>query len=470
MTEHKTTGNWSIPGGKSYPGQLDVNYETGTMILEIYSTEYIDGVAIDFKNDLFAERATSYFNYIWGNTDSGSDITLYRCIWLGTAGMGTNLFSTKYEADFRFLGIHVTAEKEFLIKSGKFSFPYLGGFYNGWHHESIPATEFDYTRIGKVTEHALAINDELELTFSSGIVDRILELSVAHKIETNDYLIFTYKNDVPFSRLLNDSVTFRKLLEFSQAKPLRHKIHSIRIDFSQLKLGSATFIPQNNPGFSVTNFTLSDNKKIAQGAIQQNHMLISNWKMAKDDLNALIIQWYNNTHLYNIYDYYLDSNNWFQGVKDAKLSNVMFNNRFLNLIQGLEDYYREHLETLKVQNARQNFDAKKKAVLDSIKDAALKNWLNNTFKATQYAKLEEKLLSIASDCRPVLEKVFKPIDWTLFPQTAKDFRHKLSHGMNKNTNMGPKLNLDYHMARLLLCICILKTNICYRNFSSAGEI
>jgi hypothetical protein len=44
-TEHirKSNGQWSIPGGPALPGQLSVDYEKGSILLEIYSANDIEG-------------------------------------------------------------------------------------------------------------------------------------------------------------------------------------------------------------------------------------------------------------------------------------------------------------------------------------------------------------------------------------------------------------------------------------------
>lgn len=452
MSDRKITGNWSIPGGKAYPGQLDVNYVEGEILLEIFSSEYIDSSKIHFMHD----EVPRYLEYIWGQGSHLGRITLYQCDWKGTSIIGEDLYTTKYAAKFKFQGVHLSGN-ELLVLSGKFSFPYLGSFYDGWETMKIAASEFDYREINKVYRQQLMINEELELEFVSYIAQHLADMNVRLTIEKHEFLIFKYKKEVPFSRLLNDAVTFRKLLSFSYSQPNLHRIHNVEISHTHIKDQIGPYQQGNSSQFPVTNFLMNKNKEISRDISHQNHMVISKWKMSKEQLDTVIVKWYANTHLYNIYEYYLDSNNWFQDAKEATLSIVMFNNRFLNLIQGLEDFYREHLESLKTQSDRQLFDAKKKQVLDAIKDAPLKKWLNDTFSPPQYAKLEEKLSAIVAQCAPVIHEAFGVVDWSLFPGSAKDFRNQLSHGLNKEIGLGKRLHLDYQMAQMLLCICILQS-------------
>lgn len=453
MGAHKITGNWSIPGGKEFPGQLDVDCHDGKILLEIYSSVYMDGSIIRFMHD----KVPHYLEYIWGQGSHMGRITLYECNWHGTSIIGEKLYVTKYRAKFKFLGLHFSTKNGPLILSGKFSFPNLGSFYDGWKSMKLRASDFDYNEINKNYSQKLIINSALELEFISYISGHVTEMNVSYSIEKYEYVIFHYKNEVPLSQLLKDAITFRKLLSFSFSQPTIHKIHSVEISHSQINHPIDTYKQTDRSYMQVTNFTMNQNKVISRDILHQNHMLLSEWKMSKPELNNVITKWFENTHLSNIYEYYLDSNNWFQGIKEATLSNVMFNNRFLNLIQGLEDYYREHLESAKTKSDRQQFDDKKKQVMSLIKDASLKKWLNDTFSAPQYAKLEEKLSAIVAHCTPVIHQAFTIINWYDFPGSAKEFRNQLSHGMNKEINQGEKLHLDYKLAQMLLCTCILQS-------------
>jgi hypothetical protein len=185
-------------------------------------------------------------------------------------------------------------------------------------------------------------------------------------------------------------------------------------------------------------------------------MVISRWTYSQEEINQVIINWYNNEKFFNIYEYYLDSNNWMQGT-DARLSNVMFNNRFLNLIQALEDYYREHFEVIRTGADRQLFEEKKENILSQITDSSLKQWLNNTFKFTKFPSLEEKLSTIIDNLSLELSSLFNDTSLNEFPMSATNFRNSLSHGKSKEINQGIRLHEDYFIAQVLLGVCILKT-------------
>lgn len=454
MDNSKLFGSWSITNCKQYPGELEIDGEAGKATLLLYTKEYLDGSVIKIASD----QVPHYLQYIFGDSSPMGKITLYDSNWAGTSMIGQDLYLTKYHVKYIIYGAHLLEKEDFLIKSGKFSFPYLDSFYNGWEHASLMASEFNFELIDKPTIQELQINDELKLIFYSIITRNVLEFTISYTIEANSYLFFEYTKPVTFSRLLKDAATFRKLLEFSYGEPSAHKIHEVQIAHDQISNKIDLISPRDYTRFSIGNFSLHKNKEIGRGSSHQNHMLISKWKMSREALDIVIVKWFSNVDFYNIYEYYLDSNNWFQKSKDAILSITMFNNRFLNLIQGLEDYYREVFETPKTKQDRLDFEAKKKDVLVLLKsNPELKKWVNDKFKAPQYATLEEKLRFIVGQYSTTIHQAFHPIRWVDFPDSAKDLRNKLSHGLNKEINLGQQIHLDYKIAQLLLCICILKS-------------
>jgi hypothetical protein len=206
----------------------------------------------------------------------------------------------------------------------------------------------------------------------------------------------------------------------------------------------------------VYNYTLKQKREIDTHGYHSRHLLVSRHTCSKEELNQVILTWFANEKLYNIYEYYIESNNWLQGTK-AKLSNVMFNNRFLNLIQGLEDYYREYYEIIKTAADREIFESKRTAAVNYITDPTLKQWVNNTFKFKKTPSLTEKLSTIVTELAPDISKLFQGISLEDFPQSAADFRNDLSHGRNKEINLGRRLHRDYFIAQVLLGVCILRT-------------
>jgi hypothetical protein len=186
-------------------------------------------------------------------------------------------------------------------------------------------------------------------------------------------------------------------------------------------------------------------------------MLFSKWKLGREELNRIILKWFKNNDYQNIYHYFIDANNWFQGIDDAWISHIMFNNRFLNLVQGLEDYFRINFPPVRDEKRKADFNEIKQKVIAKINDKILKEFTEKHLKVSSHWYLSEKLKAIFDLCEPVIKEAFGPIPATNYTTITKSLRDELSHGRSKNVDLGEELHLSYQMSYLLLSICILKS-------------
>lgn len=451
---NKSNGEWSIPNCESFPGQLSIDYENGTILLEIYSEKDIEGNNADILFNSLTGNRNYYLDIIWGF--AGRDITLFQCIWSSSEGLGGNLFINRYTAEFIIYEIHL--DKGFKIKSAKFCYPFLGGFYFGFNRLDLPVEGFKHDIPEEYHNQNMLINENLTLNFKSRVVEHLENFFTKKKIQIEDSVTFNYTEDVSFLQLMADSLTFKRLLEFSYGQTLPFKLKLIFPDaktIDDIRNNSIHYYELENNGFSVTNFNLNDAKEIPMGTKNQNEMLLSRWTIGSEELESIVQSWFKQSRIKNIVEYYLETANEYGG-EAPKLTSVMINNRFLNLIQGLEDYYREKLEPLSIKKDREVFEDKKRIALSHIENTELKQWLNNTLKFTRYTSLEDKLQTVVDHCKPILEKIYKPLDWSEFPRTSKDLRHTLSHGMNKTSFLGAQLYLNYYKAKLLMAVCLLQ--------------
>jgi hypothetical protein len=131
----KCNGQWSVPDRKVVPGQLTVDYENGSLLLEIYSTVDIEGNDADILfNSINAER-NYYIDVIWGFAGELGDVILFQCSWHSSEGVGAGMIINRYRAEFLIRDIYL--KKDFKVIAAKFSYPYLGGFFFGFHHLSL---------------------------------------------------------------------------------------------------------------------------------------------------------------------------------------------------------------------------------------------------------------------------------------------------------------------------------------------
>jgi hypothetical protein len=332
----KRNGQWSIPGGTAIPGQLSVDYEKGKILLEVYSAIDIEGNDADILFNSITGKRNFYVDYIWGFAGELGDVTLFQCTWNSSEGLGAGLFINRYTAEFIFHSIHLT--KNFKLKSAKLCFPYLGGFCFGFHRLDLPLEGSNNEIPEEYHTQKIVISEQLTLDIRSRIIERLENLFTKKQIQIEDHVLFEYSEDVPFQRLMRDASTFKRLLEFSYGQTLPFQLQLIFPDAATLDAKLNThfrYQEMRTEGFPVTNFSLNETKEIPMGTLNQNEMLLSRWTIGLEELTLLIQRWFKQTRMKNIVEYYLETVNEYGG-EPQRLTSVMMNNRFLNLIQGLK--------------------------------------------------------------------------------------------------------------------------------------
>lgn len=309
--------------------------------------------------------------------------------------------------------------------------------------------------LNQQTVKKIFISENLEFELIDTVERRMLEVGVSHSITYKKLTRFNYSVAVTFKDALKDASIFKNFLEFSFGDKVNYKLLDIHVSSKHVLKKNANFPFETDDCFSyVGNYSLNKGEDVNKHQRHQNGMLLSINNCKKEELNAIIKKWFENKKFYNIYDFYLDSNYWTIKSK-AFLTNVMFNNRFLNIVQGLEDYFRE---IINCEINQQEFFTNKQKALGLIKDEVLKKWLNDNFKPPKFQTLEQKLKIILEDLKGIFKKeLFDNTFYETFPQYATAMRNKLSHGKNKETYQGVKLHIYFLLGQVLLGICILKT-------------
>ncbi len=458
-------GEWYLPKGKKYPGHLIHNREKEIIQLEIFGNEFIEGSTIESS----IGHQQQYHPIILGYFSCNK--TLYNCQFENCIEIGKDLFQITYRIEFVFTNVHFIEDSSIPVRAGTFIFPNLSCWYDGsLFLDKLKGKGGKYDRNGNhinesvLSEDDVKINDELTLHLWDEVNEFIEDMSISYKTEFQKFIRFQYSIEVPFKRLLNDAFTLLKFIQFCFGKPLNFKIVSAHVDPKYMSVENRQ-LQSNQTKYvliNVANYSLNYKTKIPSHGIGHRHMLLSRWNSTQFEMNQYIINWFKNETYSKVYEYYLESNNWLQGT-DAKLSNVMVNNRFLNLIQALEDYFRINEDNYRanpklIHDENYNlFKENKSAILELINVPSLKTWLNDTFKYTKFITLEQKLEIIINDLNPLLNKLFQKVSLNEFHNSAKKFRIDLSHGKNKEINLGNRFNEDYLIAHVILGTCILKT-------------
>jgi hypothetical protein len=328
-------------------------------------------------------------------------------------------------------------------------------------------------------EDPVPVTGGLSIRLSESYNKRSQNIDNHEEVRYQLYLTFCYDTPTAFDEVLVNAHVFVKLLQFCHGKPLEKSILSVTIDpglvqYEEPRWPSRTAEPVR---LRITNFSLQRGEDVSRHTQHQRYMLLSGWNMERPAIHELIRQWFANTAYYGLYDFYLDSNNWLKR-SEAVLSNVMFNNRFLNIVQGLEAFYRKSPLFAKQAGAsakptvsREEFDLKKAAILKKLdKGGALKEWFNSHFNykppRDAEVKLEDILTEIINHLRPVLDPILgknEVIDF--FPRFAAVTRNHLSHGTHVKTDQGDALPIFFRTGQLLLAICMLET----LNMADIGE-
>ncbi|GAA3608970.1 hypothetical protein Q4Q39_17430 [Flavivirga amylovorans] len=445
-------GEWYLPNSElKIPGKLYIDEDNKKIILHLFTSTYLSGNAI--------ERQTSdedWYNEIILGTGINSLTTLYSCTFYSDSPVKKGFHELKYEVEYIFDRVHINSNQNLLLNNISISFPNMRTFFDGFKSISGDDIEEQYYKL----DREILINENFKIILSDS-KQKIISTRKDYKIKHSKSVDFVYQKPVDFNIINKDCYTFLRMLEFSSRKNLAFKIKHARLDMKNVSQYSENIYIQNNgkiekPKFATTfiysklNFKediFLDTKKW-----HQNFLLFSGWSESTEELDRIIKKWYSNEKLMPVYDFYIDSNNWFRGK--VALSNVMFNNKFLNLIQGLEAYYDFIDPSYTYTN--EEFTKTRQEVLNKLGNPDLKSWTEEHLSYPKKSTLTYKLSHLCNKYKKIISRFFLEDDFIKkYPNEAKEFRHKLSHGRIDKTYQGTKMDDCYKFSQLLLCICLL---------------
>ncbi len=371
-------GEFYLPKRKKrYSGRIVSNENNSELILEIFGNESLEGNKIT----QWLSNALEYYNpIILGHANYPQNMTLLECHWHGTKLIYKDLYLIKYKIQTILRHALFSSREHLLLNSIRVCMPHVASWYDGWE---------SHTKIDKVNEdletiHCLTVKENLTLNFIDSITQRTIIFGKTQETNYQKYIEFKYSEDQHWEKVISDIVRFSRLLEFSFSKPVSFELISATSKSKNLINSDTQFGNSEATLIYFDNFSFVKMQDVYKDDLHQNNMLFSRWVMEKEILNKIIIHWFKTNSFNHIYDLFLDSHNWFEGT-GAVLSNVMYNHRVLNLIQGLEDYHRKLMENDEVQKnnyneiRRKEFDDNKRKILKLL-SGDLKKWLNDTLK------------------------------------------------------------------------------------------
>lgn len=300
-----------------------------------------------------------------------------------------------------------------------------------------------------LTTEKVEVNDNLLLVFHDEVNKTLKDIGKSYTVKYEKYLKFCYGNKVHFDEAISNARHFNTLLEISCGKPLVFDIIYVNTDSKY----DIDFPLQGNYVTSwVENYSLNKNKLINE-TTSHHYMLYSQWNCTKDELKEIIINWFNNSKKYKtIIAHYKDSDNWFQDT-DARITNVMFNNRFLNLVQALENYNVQCITGEIKNEERKDFDNKKDKILELLDDE-LGTWLKS--KLNYSVSLRTRLNEILHDIHDITSICMQGVYLDKFIYRIVKYRNDLSHGINPEIDLGEEFIVNFKVAKMLLTICLLR--------------
>lgn len=431
------TGEWWLSNDSvRMPGRLSFDQDNKQIRLQIFNNTYLDGTTVDFKDN---KRPVFYHEIVSG--DAHGQITLYQCSWSGTKPLGKNLYQVDYTIGYVFFGLELEKNKDMLVTAGEFMYPSFKSFYDTdpvYGHKSMFIPQYDVKNRAAIIQ----IKDNLKMQFPDRKNDH-----ARIPFDEKDYrtVLFIYETRVKFETLLEDGIYFKKLIEFSYGGPCNCQLPTVWLD-------------ENTP-VRIWNTSLGKGETVSQHLRPGYHMLLSddNFEEGTGMIEAIRL-WFKYKQVSTIFDLYIDSNYRFDG-SDQQLTMVMYNNRFLNIVQALESFHRFTFSEQKPDVVL--FNEKKAAVLKLFKEGAehkdLKQWLNNNLNPPQEIYLKERLNYLLKWLKPEIDQWFSnqsTIDH--FAWYASAMRNALSHGTQRQTRPPKELRLFMITGQVLLAACILK--------------
>jgi hypothetical protein len=457
-------GEWYLPEKQTIlPGKLVIDKDEKSIILHLYCENFLNGDKIEIKG-----RKINNHEMILG--DVHQIISLYHCRFMRLQRIGNSLYKLSYRIEYIFFNIHLPKISDLLILKAEINFPFLSSFFDGYssfkdENQNIEDSLITYSNPMKISESLeILLIDEYNKNFK--------KFDGNYEVKYSKLIQFSYNNEQSFHDLLKSIFTFSTLLAFVTKKPINYKLEKLKIKLGNIDSYDNHYNVVNGvyPVY-IVNFSLNSLHKVFDNDLHQNDMMFSKWQFSDEELNNFIKNWYENSHLSTIYDFYIDSNNWFEG-KSVTLSNVMYNNKFLNLAQALESYF-DNLN-IEILTTNEEFTKKRQIALNFITDNELKKWVNKNLKYPKSTNYADKLEFLVDKFNDIFEEneVLKNFSKE-YPIIAKDYRHKLSHGRIEKTYQGEDFDKIFSFSKILMCFCILESlkmnkieikRICKSNF------
>ncbi|MBN1252681.1 MAG: hypothetical protein JXA16_11135 [Bacteroidales bacterium] len=455
-------GDWNIPEiDYSMPGVLTINKEDHNIELKLITEKDFSGKKIDIQNPSF-HKIEILNGKTWNDY-----ITLYNLLMSNVKVVGNNHFEYNFKIEFVIFGGIFNTPKDINLNSITCSFPFFVSWYDGYKdyfESSLTRNGVDSEIRTSLKKDELTDIIEVNPDFKIEIFRRYILpplISSVRKLDISikHFIKFIFIKPVSFDIALEYVHYFKQLIQFATGNLTYVDFSSIITQISNTKFISDVHrINEKEVSLQITNFSKLHKRNLGKSDyIHQNFMLFCICKNTKNELHSIIRNWYLTIKEYIIiYNIFLDTDEWFQNT-NSTLTQVMFNNRFLNLIQALEGYYNIKNPN-KYDDLKIKVQLKLKGILDRVKIEPTKDrkWIEK--RIMPFCGLADKLNTIYNQFEKISNILF--VDKKalyVFTKSINDIRNGFSHGATLHSDFKKNWNLYYYKLQIILLCCILES-------------
>ena len=455
----KHTGKWFLPHSSiELSGKLVINRQKNQAELKLYSSCDINGIEI--KSDIYTPQD---YNTICGRCDLSYQFTLTECRFKSASYFIDNLYEIVYEPNFTYTGgVFFNGDKT-LATQLTCKFPYLSDWYDTnqlFFGSYFQTPEEDQLKRAIPIENLktiIIIDSSFSIEIERHYEQHDFSLSTEVSLEIQHSVNFISIKPITLGELKKKAYSFMKLMMLALGKQIYTNFTSVIVDSNELE---KTEKPLRNR-LNIIYFSDYLKRNIVEiKNTHRNSMLFYGGNGNHDKLNQVIKNWYNSYDEFStIYDIYLDTFEWFKDT-DIVLTEVMFKNRFLNLIQALESYH--SLTDFELKNEEKTIITEKAKTLIENLEAEDKKWIIERISPLHITVNVRLKKLICSELSTVTSEFFNSVsEKKSFIFKIKKIRDDISHG-NKVILDSNEVSEYYNKTLLILLSCILK-NLKYTN-------
>lgn len=434
----KTTyhGEWYSPKYPEVRLQGILEIEDDAIELKLYSPVDFRGEPLNGDGDRI-----SMYSTILGDCQLGKLVTLLDCEWTHSNPISDSFGIFSLRPQIVFEGQHYKNRDEIMFNSISCSYSYL----SAWIEDCRTGSDLDKFD-EPFSDFDSRFNKTVSIDVGEGFTIRIVQFlrkkgfSIQRKVSFQIHHVVNIVSLEPrvFNVFEMKAHHFRRLLQIGMDTNIRAEFHEGYTHDARISI----YHPHNK-----LNKGINSDSPLSQGK-----MLFSYYKLSETDFKTVIRKWFDTIDKYGvIYDFYTDSNQWFKGT-GAYLTSVMFNNRILNMMQGLESFHTlSDVDELESEDA---FETKFQEVISGLSELHV-NWLRE--RTRRLSK------SLRTRLRELVNKFGSIFDMLLVTSREKkdfvddlvEYRNRLSHGRHTTSDIEIEIEELYLKAKILLLACIL---------------